>query len=334
MELKENRIDYIDVAKAIGIFAIWLGHYGTDAGDAYLWVFTWHVPLFFFLSGCMVHMEKTRTVFLYIKHKIKTIMIPYVFLRIVNTMIYILRENEGAIEKIKTGLRLIITGERRNAGYFQGIALWFLTCLFLVSVIFHIISKVCNRYIILVLSIFLRFVGCGYINNDSVWNIDDVCEMLFFYCVGYIAFPYVKLLFENLHKKSVFVISMCVITYSVLLFGGINIFEKVRWFNMFFKPLAGIYVCLLGAYVLKNIEIIQQIGRKSLFLCGTEDITRYLMFDLFAMIGFEINLINPAMVYLLVVFFIWLDWKVLVPIIEKALCKILNILQIDWKGTI
>ena len=324
MELKENRIDYIDVAKAIGIFAIWLGHYGTDAGYAYLWVFTWHVPLFFFLSGCTVHMEKSRTVFEYIKHKIKTILIPYVFFRVINTMIYILRENEDSIEKIKMGLRLIITGEMRNAGYLQGIALWFLTCLFLVSMIFHIMSKICNRYILLVLSIFLRFMGCDYINNDSIWNIDDVCKLLFFYCVGYVVFPYVKLLFENLHKKSIFAMSVCVIIYSTLLFGGINIFEKVQWFNMFLKPLLGIYICLLGAYVLKDIEIIQKIGEKSLFLCGTEDIIRYLVFDLFAMIGLEISLINPIMVYLLVVFLIWIDWKMLVPIIEKSICRILK----------
>ena len=48
--LKE-RIKYLDIAKFIGIFCIYLGHFGEQAGYAYNFVFWFHVPLFFFLSG-------------------------------------------------------------------------------------------------------------------------------------------------------------------------------------------------------------------------------------------------------------------------------------------
>ena len=47
-----NRIKYLDVAKFVGIFCIYLGHFGHQAGNAYGFVFTFHVPLFFFLAGC------------------------------------------------------------------------------------------------------------------------------------------------------------------------------------------------------------------------------------------------------------------------------------------
>jgi len=40
MSSGKERLDYIDVAKALGMFAIYLGHFGEKAGYAYLWVFS------------------------------------------------------------------------------------------------------------------------------------------------------------------------------------------------------------------------------------------------------------------------------------------------------
>ena len=47
-----GRVVWLDVARAIGIYAIYLGHFGEAAGPAYRFVFQFHVPLFFFLGGC------------------------------------------------------------------------------------------------------------------------------------------------------------------------------------------------------------------------------------------------------------------------------------------
>ena len=35
------------------MFFIYLGHYGVVTGNAYNWVFSFHVCLFFYLSGCL-----------------------------------------------------------------------------------------------------------------------------------------------------------------------------------------------------------------------------------------------------------------------------------------
>lgn len=49
----EKRIDWIDYAKAIGIFLVVVGH--TYAGNALTnWIYSFHMPLFFFLSGTML----------------------------------------------------------------------------------------------------------------------------------------------------------------------------------------------------------------------------------------------------------------------------------------
>ena len=45
----QSRIEYFDIAKGMGILSIILGHMGVEGVDRI--VFTFHVPLFFLISG-------------------------------------------------------------------------------------------------------------------------------------------------------------------------------------------------------------------------------------------------------------------------------------------
>ena len=48
---RKTRHDWVDALKFLGIFAIYLGHLGLGAGKLYPFVFSYHVPLFFFAAG-------------------------------------------------------------------------------------------------------------------------------------------------------------------------------------------------------------------------------------------------------------------------------------------
>ena len=55
--------------KCFGIFAIYLGHFGPDGGYSYDFVFTHHVALFFFVSGCTEALSASdRKIVPYIKN--------------------------------------------------------------------------------------------------------------------------------------------------------------------------------------------------------------------------------------------------------------------------
>lgn len=47
----KQRLGWVDVVRCFGMFAIYLGHFGEQAGHAYTFVYTHHVALFFFISG-------------------------------------------------------------------------------------------------------------------------------------------------------------------------------------------------------------------------------------------------------------------------------------------
>ncbi|MCI8815137.1 MAG: acyltransferase family protein, partial [Lachnospiraceae bacterium] len=102
LESKKVRYEYIDVLKFLGIFAIYLGHITSPSGSVYKFVFLYHVPLFFFVSGCMdmnkemIFKSKNEKNYLskqYISsivYDIKTLIIPWLFFAIFSIIVNIL----------------------------------------------------------------------------------------------------------------------------------------------------------------------------------------------------------------------------------------------------
>lgn len=81
---KKSRINSIDIAKAIGIFFIVLGHV-LEFGELRKFIYAFHVPLFFFLSGLCFSRKENLT---FVKKKILSIYVPYVIISIISIAIY------------------------------------------------------------------------------------------------------------------------------------------------------------------------------------------------------------------------------------------------------
>ncbi len=50
-----KRIEWVDIARGIGIILVILGHIGI--GKVGKFIYSFHIPLFFFLSGFLVFLE-------------------------------------------------------------------------------------------------------------------------------------------------------------------------------------------------------------------------------------------------------------------------------------
>ena len=70
-----KRIEYIDIAKGIAMVSIVLGHLGSSTIDRL--VFTFHVPIFYLISGYFFGIKDSDGDFL--KKKINNLIIPYFF---------------------------------------------------------------------------------------------------------------------------------------------------------------------------------------------------------------------------------------------------------------
>ena len=73
--LQESRIEWVDTAKLIGIYLVILGHLPLKNIFATNFIFTFHMPLFFFLSGFV---EKHRSVKETAIRSTKNLLVPYI----------------------------------------------------------------------------------------------------------------------------------------------------------------------------------------------------------------------------------------------------------------
>lgn len=73
----ENRIDHIDIAKAIAIFMVVLGH--TVSGDTTIKtvLYSFHMPTFFILAGMVIRKRENFSIRAFVKKKAFKLLIPY-----------------------------------------------------------------------------------------------------------------------------------------------------------------------------------------------------------------------------------------------------------------
>ncbi len=74
MKTAKNRIEWIDTAKGIGLLCVILGHLHIPYLSA--WIYTFHIPLFFFLSGCVFNGQKYSFKEYFIR-RFKSLIVPY-----------------------------------------------------------------------------------------------------------------------------------------------------------------------------------------------------------------------------------------------------------------
>jgi len=126
----EKRIGYIDIAKGLGILVIVLAHNDLAGYHPTLhkFIYAFHIPLFFFLSGMFFRPERTfgET----FKRRFNTLMKPYLFTLF---MIYLGEATFGnmSFENIagRIAKSLYATGH-----YIDWVQLWFIPHLFAVSI--------------------------------------------------------------------------------------------------------------------------------------------------------------------------------------------------------
>lgn len=121
------RVEWIDIARGIRIILVVIGHLCEGVKPLHNIIYSFHMPLFFFLSGYCFKEQRSWKDF--IINKIRTIIIPWVILGLLTYFVYaILNGYEEALYLFKDI-------------FFSIGALWFLPVLAISSVLQHIILK-------------------------------------------------------------------------------------------------------------------------------------------------------------------------------------------------
>lgn len=188
-----KRVEWVDIAKGIGMILVIIGHLSVPYTD--LWIYTFHMPLFFFLSGAVFSGAKYRfSVFL--KKKVKSLVIPYFALGfgifLFFSALYLYYDNTGNIppDFVKNALDTpsnMFFDFLIQKGYWT---VWFLACLFVAEIMFYFIIKLSRNtlWITVTVSSVICLGGLIYYRCGGValpWNIDIALTAQFFICIGY-----------------------------------------------------------------------------------------------------------------------------------------------------
>lgn len=137
--MDNKRLDYIDMVKGIGMFFVVLGHMQDITTITRVWISSFHMPLFFIVSGILMAIknEEKKDIKETIKKKWRGIMIPYMWFSLIYFLIDIL--NVLIIKNID--VRTFVVDTISSVTFYGMSVLWFLPALFLGSIGFLFLCK-------------------------------------------------------------------------------------------------------------------------------------------------------------------------------------------------
>lgn len=187
-----KRLDYIDIAKGIGIILVVVGHLRDNqlCGLAKSIIFSFHMPLFFLIAGFNFNFNKYANSFIaFIKHRFLRLMVPYFAFNIF-VIVYLLGSSPDltVLQKINT----VLYGIGNKFWTWELTALWFLPSLFCAEILFYFLVKATNKtneiqvLVLLILSIIGYETSNLYHNGFMpIWSIDLSLVAILFMYIGW-----------------------------------------------------------------------------------------------------------------------------------------------------
>lgn len=278
------RIEYIDVARAIAMIFVILGHINFANSSIKVWVYSFHMPVFFIISGMVIRSRdeyKGKDFLTDIYKSFLNLMVPYFLWAMIyckltpSNLLYVFYGSYDALTRADT-----LT------------SLWFLPVMFISLSLFRLFALIFkNRFNIvtkLILAIVVMSIGfvLPSINRGYPWGINISLVSLGFVLLGNIIAPFIyKLYYEKMVKPrkiasiliSIGLVICCFVVtllykfnipeYGYVLmgngiFGNILLFLPVSIVGTAMTIFGAWFFCLFG--IKKIIDFFSFIGKNTL----------------------------------------------------------------------
>ena len=295
----QTRLNYIDVCKAFGIILVVLGHTYGIPYTLDLVIVSFHMPLFFIISGYLYDAEKNKKMNFrsFVLKKAKQYLLPYFALAGVNFLIQILWRLFYTHETLDTDyfftkLRGIIFCYSDEINLPNCTPIWFLVCLFISLILFWLIMKLPVKFqlIPIVFGLIINYLVTPYWNDYTSfpWKFPTFLVGLFFIFTGY----YFRRIMElRFHKNKWLITGVASLAISgsiafVVLSDNFIIMNENKYGDMFvfFSTsilISSAVVLLFSIFTCKKIGFFNWIGRNTIFIMGFNYLCRDLATELY-----------------------------------------------------
>lgn len=275
----------IDVARGLGILLVVLGHnplVWKDSGESYRIIFSFHMPLFFFLSGIFFNPKKgfLET----IREKADGLLKPYIVILLSLGLL-------GAIAKKQALADYMVGVILATGGTIGWTPLWFLPHLFMVILLSWVLTRAgadrpkIGHFVLAVLTLLLfigismirvfwqtpiSLMGSDHIMNGLPWSVDLLPVTISYFLLGH----HFSSEARNFSPTLVKVATATTVFGAAHLLANQTIDLNNRQFDGFLFPvlasMSGIYLTLTASYALRSVgrtgEILAMLGSASLII--------------------------------------------------------------------
>lgn len=233
-----RRIPYVDIAKGIGIILVVMGHndFALISPFAHKLIYSFHMPMFFFMSGMFFKPEIALLDFL--KHRFHRVLKPFL---VILSLIFFASLSFSKISLLVAGRRLIKA--MFGSGYYiDWVQLWFLPHLFAVSFFAYLFYKMVKE---------LRSKWLGWILLSSMYAA-GVWSMKLFWPFEFNVFGKVL----TLHGLPYGLDIVAVSGFFFILGYELNQRRKEEWLaNRLIVLVSGAFLVLLVGYFPARIDL-------------------------------------------------------------------------------
>lgn len=255
-----ERLDYIDVSKGFGMLLVILGHvYLYTDNPIMIWIYSFHMPLFFIISGGLLSQrEENRNFKSILISKIKAFLVPYFSMCFISIIIYFVL----GVNNISTTKALIF----KSLLLFGLDSLWYLPCIFIAELMLILINKhLKGKYTLAILSSLLASITFILsLKSNSLFNIVILRSFiaLAFLSLGYYSFNWIRKT-----EPSYLTIISLLLTNIIVCFNNGEKFVEI-WGLKFYNPILYIISAVSGS--LATIFFFKRINTKNkiLMFCG------------------------------------------------------------------
>jgi fucose 4-O-acetylase-like acetyltransferase len=276
----QQRIAWIDILKGIGILLVVFGHITPD-GTVKTFIYSFHMPLFFFVSGYVFDPYRHPQYRDFFKKRFKSIILPFVLFYLLSHIASLIISSVlgsqplAAANYYRPLLGLLIANSEWTQ-VVNNVPLWFLPCLFITVNILHLLrvsfqfSMTKLAVSLLIISI-LAFLESKYMTASLPWMLDTALTAVVFSGCGLIAKTIqhagLKIVpHSRASAVALFLAFLGVTIYCSFANGRVDMNTRHygNYFLFYGAAISGILSCALLARVMPPIPIISYVGMHSI----------------------------------------------------------------------
>ena len=322
-----KRIEWLDTLKLIGIFYIYLGHLGKDAGKLYPFVFSFHVPLFFFISGLFFQIPGGyKEAINKIKKSFIKIIMPYLIFSLIGIIIYTIKWDYSSARIIEALIN-VLSGIRNKVPL---ASLWFLPCLFVIIVFYCLISiKIKNPATIFLISLLIYCLTPYWFNRMPIhiFNVDFALNYMAFFSFGVLLSKKIRFDWPSFYEGSKRNLITLIIILSLLYFlysyqnGTFTILK-----NLHVKPIKYFFIFIITCLMFipsiaiaywVDVAALKKLGRNTLVLCGTEQALKVVILSGFSLLGYTPQFKDPLNAIIFTIFCLSVSYFTVIKVYES-----------------